>query len=92
MGFAYFYPCSTLTPVPPGSKEWKCEMKNRTSVERVNKRILVDYSLEKPRARGKKRINWWLSVHSINIHLDARLKALKFDFVSILEGLARNPA
>jgi hypothetical protein len=67
-------------------------MKNRTSVERVNKRILVDYSLEKPRARGKKRINWWLSVHSINIHLDARLKALKFDFVSILEGLARNPA
>jgi hypothetical protein len=81
-----------FTPVPRGSEEWKSEMKNRTSVERVNKRILVDYGLEKAHARGKKRINWWLTVHSINIHLDARLKASKFSFISILEDLARKSA
>ncbi|MEW6623018.1 MAG: hypothetical protein AB1420_07820 [Bacillota bacterium] len=46
-------------------------MKNRTSVERVNKRVLVDYGLEKARARGKKRLNFWTTIHSINIHLDA---------------------
>jgi len=78
-----------FTPVPRGSEEWKSEMKNRTSAERVNKRVLVDYGLENARARGKKRINWWLTVHSINIHLDARLKVSDFDFISILLNLAR---
>lgn len=59
----------------------------RTTSERVNKRILNDYKLEQSRSRGKKRWCWWLAVHSINIHLDARIKHSKFNFISILEDL-----
>ncbi len=81
-----------FTPVARGSELWKCEMKNRTSIERVNKRILVDYGLEKARARGKKRLSFWTTLHSINIHLDARLKASNFDLISILEDLALKSA
>jgi len=44
-----------FTPIPRNSHEWKSEMKKRTSSERVNKRILNDYQLERARARGKKR-------------------------------------
>jgi len=47
------HPRFCFTPVPRGSDEWKQEMKNRTSVERVNKRVLVDYGLEKARAGVK---------------------------------------
>ncbi|MBM7856130.1 hypothetical protein JOC37_002560 [Desulfohalotomaculum tongense] len=42
-----------FTPVSRSSAVWKQEMKNRTSVERLNKNILVDYGLEKARAKGK---------------------------------------
>ena len=81
-----------FTPVPRGSDEWKQEMKNRTSVERVNKRVLVDYGLEEARARGKKRLSFWTAIHSINIHLDARLKMSDFNFISILEDLVQGAA
>jgi hypothetical protein len=81
-----------FTPVPRGSENWKQEMKNRTSVERVNKRILNDYGLEKARARGKKRLSFWTTIHSINIHLDARLKISGFSFISILEKLSLKSA
>jgi len=67
-------------------------MKNRTTSERVNKRILVDYDLEKARVRGKKRWSWRLLVHSANIHLDARLKFSKFSFVNLLDNLSLQAA
>lgn len=63
------------------------EMNSRTSSERVNKRLLNDYGLELSKARGKKRIFWWSTVHSVNIHLDARLKACGFSFIKLLESL-----
>ena len=81
-----------FTPIPRGSDDWKQEMKKRTSVERVNKRILVDYGLEKARARSKKCLNFWSAIHSINIHLDARLKKSEFDFISLLNDLAQKAA
>ena len=81
-----------FTPVPRGSQEWKNQMKNRTSVERTNKRILVDYGLELAHARGKKRTHWWTTVHSVNIHLDARIKQSKFDFIAILDELILHAA
>jgi len=83
-----------FTPVPRGSQEWKTEMKNRTSVERINKRILVDYGLEsaRARARGKKRFHWWITVHSVNIHLDARIKQANFNFIAILDDLISKAA
>ncbi|WP_230197609.1 hypothetical protein [Thermoanaerobacterium xylanolyticum] len=76
-----------FTVIPRGSDEWKCEMKKRTSSERVNKRLLNDYELELSKTRGKKRWSFWIMIHSINIHLDARLKKSKFDFISMLDGL-----
>lgn len=76
-----------FTPIPRGSKEWKAEMKKRTTSERVNKRLLNDYHLEQAMARGKKRWSWWVMIHSINIHLDARLKVSGFNFLEILEQL-----
>jgi hypothetical protein len=81
-----------FTKVTRGSDEWKEEMNSRTSSERVNKRILNDYGLELAGARGKKRIFWWSVVHSINIHLDARLKAAGFSFIKFLEGLLATTA
>lgn len=74
-----------FTPIPRGSKEWKTEMKKRSGSERVNKRLLNDYNLEQAKARGKKRWSWWVMIHSINIHLDARLKVSKFNFIEVLE-------
>jgi hypothetical protein len=74
-----------FTVVPRGSDEWKTEMNKRTASERVNKRILNDYGLEFAHARGKKRNFWWTLVHSINVILDARLKASGFSFITWLE-------
>lgn len=73
------------TRIQRGSTEWKRIMKSRTSSERVNKRILNDYALELYRARGKKRIFWWTMVHSVNILLDARLKAGLPSVLELLE-------
>lgn len=81
-----------FTPVPRNSDVWKQEMKNRTSVERLNKRILVDYGLEKARARGKKRLSFWTAIHSTNIHLDARLRNSGFDFIYTLANLSLKSA
>jgi len=74
-----------FTPIPRSCDDWKVEMKNRTSVERLNKSILIDYGLERARARGKKRLSFWTAIHSTNIHLDARLRISRFDFMAILE-------
>ena len=67
--------------VPRGTTQWKSLMKTRTSSERVNKRILNDYSIEQTKFRGKKRCSWWMLIASINIHLDAQVKHAKFDYV-----------
>lgn len=75
-----------FTKVPRGSVEWREEMNSRTSCERVNKRLLNDYSLELSKTRGKKRIFWWSIVHLVNIHLDARLKSSGFSFIKLLES------
>lgn len=76
-----------FTQVPRGSDEWKEEMNTRTTCERVNKRILNDYGLEASLSRGKKRIFWRSVIHSINILLDARLKASGFSFITMLEDM-----
>ena len=76
-----------FTSIPRGSKQWKNDMNKRTSSERINKRILNDYNMEQAHARGKKRWSWWTTIHSINVHLDARLHILNFNFISILENI-----
>ena len=81
-----------FTKVPRGSERWREEMNSRTAAERVNKRILNDYGLELSKTRGKKRIFWWSIIHSINIHLDARLKSSGFNFVRLLESFVASAA
>ena len=76
-----------FTTVPRGSKKWHEEMNKRTSSERVNKRTLNDYNMEEAHTRGKMLWSWWTAVHSINIHLDARIKVSKFNIITILDKL-----
>ena len=75
-----------FTKVPRNTELWKKYMNTRTTSERVNKRLLNDYGLEKSYTRGKKRTFWWSLAHSINILLDARLKLSKFSFIELLEN------
>jgi len=70
-----------FTPIARGTKKWKNLMKTRTGAERINSRILNDYSIENTKARGKKHWSWWILISNINIHLDAQIKHAKFDFL-----------
>jgi hypothetical protein len=78
-----------FTKIPRNSLLWKDKMKQRTSAERVNDRILIDYGVENAPVRGKKRTSFITFLAGINIHLDAQLKVLKqrnsFDFDALLE-------
>jgi len=57
---------------PRGSERWKSiYSKNRSSVERCMKRILIDYELEKARVYSRKQWVWRIALICINIHLDA---------------------
>ena len=73
-----------FTNVPRGSEKWKKIYKTRTCSERINNRILNDYKIHFLRIRGKKRFSFMTMIASINIHLDARLKASKFSIINIL--------
>jgi len=63
-----------FTTIPRDSIEWKELFKRRSSAERVNTRILIDYELERHSSRSKKVWSFWTMIHSINIHLDAHVK------------------
>ena len=47
----------------------------RTACERVNDRVLNDYSLQQLMIRGKDHFSFWTMLIGICIHLDARYKA-----------------
>jgi len=86
----YIYPKWDLrlfTNIPRGSDLWKLKMNSRTSCERINDRILHDYSVENASSRGKKRISFAVTIAAVNIHLDVQLKLLSatgvFDFFSL---------
>lgn len=73
-----------FTRIPRASHKWKTIFKERTAAERVNNRILNHYGIENAHVRGKKRISFFTTIASFNIHLDAQLAKLKslglFDF------------
>lgn len=73
-----------FTKIPRGSKQWKEIYKTRTCSERINNRILNDYRIHSLRIRGKKRFSFMTMIASINIHLDAQLKAFGFNILSLL--------
>jgi len=72
-------------PVPRGSDAFKAMFKRRTSVERSNKRILVDYCIENGRCRSSKQRFVRATLAVINIHLDAWLKHTSFSILGLLQ-------
>jgi hypothetical protein len=75
-----------FTRIPRGSPLWKLKMKERTAAERINNRILNHYGMEHTRRRGKKRISFFVTLATVNIHLDAQLAKLKADGLFDFEG------
>lgn len=77
-------------PVPRDSSAFKEMFKRRTSVERSNKRILVDYNIEAGRCRSSKQRFVRATLAAINIHLDAWLKHTSFSILGLIacEGAA----
>jgi len=77
-----------FTKIPRGSVSWKEKMNSRTSIERLNNRILNHYGIENSKVRGKKRISFLTMLAGFNIHLDIQLSLLKsqglFDFNQFL--------
>ena len=73
-----------FTRIPRGSQAWKSKMKERTAAERVNDRILHDYSVEGGHVRGKKRISFMVTLAAVNIHLDAQIKVIDFQTFSAI--------
>ena len=60
-----------FTPVPRNSEAFKEKFKTRTSVERGNKRMFEDYSIEEYDARSTMMRTALATFAVINTHLDA---------------------
>lgn len=74
-----------FTNPPRRSNVWyKLYTRNRSSIERCIKRILVDYELEKARVYSRKQWIWRIALVCINIHLDAWIDFAKLDIVGSL--------
>ena len=71
-------------PVSRHSDAFKSVFKRRTSVERSNKRILVDYNIENGRCRSSKQRFARATFAEVNIHLDAWIKHTAFSIVTLL--------
>ena len=61
-------------PIPYGSNNWKKVYSNRTSCERVNKRILRDYHAENATCRDGNKLLFFSVMAGILTHLDAWIK------------------
>ena len=78
------YDFRLFPPVPRSSESFKKKFKTRTSVERSNKRILVDYNVEAGRCRSSKQRFTRAVLAAVNIHLDAWIKHTKFSVIPLL--------
>jgi hypothetical protein len=78
------YDARMFTPVPRHSEAFKDKFKTRTSVERSNKRMFVDYSIEDAHSRSSMMRFAITTFSVINIHLDAWIKHTRFSFVNAL--------
>lgn len=72
-------------PVPRHSDTFKTIFNRRTSVERSNKRILVDYNIENGRCRSSKQRFARATFAEVNIHLDAWLKHTAFSIIGLID-------
>lgn len=83
--------CRLFTKTSRGSKAWKKVFARRTSVERTLKRILVDYLIERARARSDKRWFFIATLAALNQHLDAQTKVTEISLIQRL-GLLKHAA
>lgn len=79
------YDLRLFPPVPRNTDAFKKKFKTRTSVERSNKRILVDYSIEAGKCRSSKQRFVRATFAAINIHLDAWVKHTGFSFIDLVD-------
>jgi hypothetical protein len=77
------YDLRLFTPVPRNTEAFKEKFKTRTSVERSNKRILVDYNIEAGKCRSSKQRFVRATLAAINIHLDAWVKHTEFSIIDL---------
>lgn len=63
-----------FTTVPRSSKKWQLVMNQRTSIERINKQVLRDCGIENNGVRTRGRINLWITMAMMVIHLKAQYK------------------
>ena len=77
-----------FTPVPRHSKAFKDKFKTRTYVERSNKRMFVDYSIENARSRSSLMRFAMATFSAINIHLDAWVNHLSFSLLECINQAA----
>lgn len=79
-------------PVPRNSEAFKEMFKRRTSVERANKRMLVDYNIEAGRCRSSKHRFSRATFAVINTHLDAWTKHKSFSITNLLSEVGTKAA
>ena len=63
-----------FTVVPRNTKQWQLVMNQRTSIERINKQVLRDCGIENNGVRTRGRINLWITMAMMVIHLKAQYK------------------
>lgn len=63
-----------ICPIPRGTEAWNKLYDRRTSIERTNKRILIDYGLGRIRFLSKKQAFLRATAMAMNVHLDAQIK------------------
>lgn len=86
------YDLRLFPPFPRKSEAFKEMFKRRTSVERSNKRILVDYNIEAGRCRSSKHRFSRATFAVINTHLDAWIKHDNFSITNLLSEVGTKVA
>ncbi|WP_216086243.1 hypothetical protein [Mahella australiensis] len=84
----YLKPGDDLRLYPPvhrDSKAFRKRYKRRTTAERDNKRLFIDYDIEAYGSRSSKMRFALATMAAINIHLDAWLKFTGFSIIDLLD-------
>ena len=68
------------------SETYKEKLRQRSGAERTNKRVFVDYDVEKGHMRSTKHRFFRIVLAGINIHLDAWLKQKSTKLVDLIES------
>jgi hypothetical protein len=75
-------------PVPRDSDAFKNMFKTRTTAERSNKRVFIDYRVEDSRSRSSRMRFAFATFAAVNIHLDAWIKHTGLNLIDLLYRIA----